>query len=101
MDAVIHTVGSLLEGSEYKSIVNGGILQQLSNPMNLIQTVAQVATKSQQGAPYEESLQAKNRDACKLMAEHYNNACRAKSKKGHFVFLSAAPTIAPMLQMYI
>lgn len=31
-DSVIHTVGSLLEGSEYKNLVNGNILEKLKNP---------------------------------------------------------------------
>jgi len=36
-----------------------------------------------------------------MIAEYYNNACKQYSRKGHFVFLSAAPTIAPMLSTYI
>ena len=47
--------------------------------------------------PYDETLEAKNRDACKLLAEHYNLA----RSSGHFVFLSAAPSIAPLLGQYI
>ena len=59
--------------------------------------------KSQEGSQtplqYDETLEAKNRDACRLMAEHYNSACKEASRKdGHFVFLSAAPSIAPLLK---
>jgi hypothetical protein len=35
------------------------------------------------------------------MAEYYNTACRLSGKPGRFVFLSAAPTIAPLLQLYL
>ena len=31
-DAVIHTVGALLEGSEYKALVNANICERLKNP---------------------------------------------------------------------
>ncbi len=31
-EAVIHTVGSLLEGSEYKNLLNGNIIDKIKNP---------------------------------------------------------------------
>lgn len=31
-EAVIHTVGSLLEGSEYKNLLNGNIFDKIKNP---------------------------------------------------------------------
>jgi hypothetical protein len=57
-----------------------------------MQQVFSVAASSSGRAnvPYDESLEAKNRDACKIMAEYYNNALKKNSKKGHFVFLSAS-----------
>ena len=50
---------------------------------------------------YDDTLEALNRDSCKLMAEHYNNALKQKGIKGHFLFISAAPSIAPMLTKYV
>ena len=91
-DSVIHTVGALLEGVDYKSILNGS-----TNPLHLL---SRLTDSKKNSVPYEESLQAKNRDACKMLAEHFSNACKNKGK-GHFVFISAAPTIAPMLSLYI
>ena len=46
---------------------------------------------------YDESHEAINRDSCKLVAEYFNNACRQDERKGHFVFMSASKSIAPML----
>jgi len=31
-EAVIHTVGSLLEGAEYKNLLNGNIIDKIKNP---------------------------------------------------------------------
>ena len=47
-----------------------------------MQQVFSVAASSSGRAnvPYDESLEAKNRDACKIMAEYYNNAL----KKNYF-----------------
>ena len=36
-DAVIHTVGALLEGSEYKSIVNAKLCEKIKNPKEILQ----------------------------------------------------------------
>jgi len=91
---VIHTVGALLEGFDYKSVLSGK-----SNPLYVLSSLA--SGQGLKASSYEESLEAKNRDSCKLIAEHYNNACKTSAKKGHFVFISAAPTIAPVLSEYI
>ena len=77
-DAVIHTVGALLEGAEYKGLVNSNVCEKLKNPSELFRSVFTTAVNASTGTsvPYDETLQAKNRDACKFMAEYYNNACR-------------------------
>jgi len=58
-DAILHTVGALLEGGEYKNNVSGNILEQLSNPGQLFRNVATSAAQASSGGnnvPYEESL---------------------------------------------
>ena len=77
-DAVIHTVGALLEGAEYKGLVNSNVCEKLKNPQELFKSVYNTAVTASTGenVPYDETLEAKNRDACKLMAEHYNTACK-------------------------
>ena len=102
-DAVIHTVGALIEGVDYKAPFTSG------NPAQSLKTCAMTTlgsfvagTPKSNTVSYDETLEAKNRDACKLMAENYNSACREASKQnGHFVFISAAPSIAPLLRQYI
>lgn len=94
-DAVIHTVGALLEGVDYKAAFTGNPLSSLRQCA--ISNLATSVTGGQRG-PYDETLEAKNRDACKLLAEHYN---LYQKTSGHFVFLSAAPSIAPLLRQYI
>ena len=95
-DAVIHTVGALLEGVDYKAAFSGNPLQSLRQ-CALSNLATSVAGGQRGTTPYDETLEAKNRDACKLLAEHYNLA----RSSGHFVFLSAAPSIAPLLRQYI
>ena len=97
-EAIIHTVGTLIEGVDYKSLLNGGIdsiLKKKVNPMEIFQKLS-----SSIQPKYDESHEAINRDSCKLIAEHFNNACKQQNRKGHFVFLSAARSIAPMLTRY-
>ena len=68
-------------------------------PENLLNQVFGAATG--RNVNYNESHEALNRDACKLIAEHYNNGRKGENKSGHFVFISASKTIAPMLSKYI
>ena len=65
------------------------------NPLDLINQV------TSQGKPkYDESHEALNRDACKLIAEHYNNSLKKANLSGHFVFISAERSLAPLLTRY-
>lgn len=91
-------MGALLEGVDYKAAFSGNPLQSLRSCAlsNLATSVA--GGQRTTTTPYDETLEAKNRDACKLLAEHYN---LSRSSGGHFVFLSAAPSIAPLLRQYI
>ncbi len=95
-DAVIHTVGTLIEGIDYKAAFEGRINN--INPLQILNTIAGGASGN--NIKYDDTHEAKNRDACKLIAEHYNNARRNLDKPGHFVFLSASKSIAPMLSRY-
>ncbi len=57
-DAVIHTVGALLEGAEYKGLVNENICEKLKNPRDLISSVLTTAmnSSSSSNVPYDETL---------------------------------------------
>ena len=57
-DAVIHTVGALLEGAEYKGLVNANICDKLKNPKDLISSIFTTAvnTSSNTNVPYDETL---------------------------------------------
>ena len=99
-DAVIHTVGTLVEGVDYKAAFEGRI-PDVANALNPANILNQAFGAMTGGVKYNESHEALNRDACKMMAEYYNNARKSENRTGHFVFLSAAKTIAPMLSKYI
>ncbi len=73
-DAIIHTVGTLLEGVDYKSILAGGIESVIRGKVNPLTVLSQIANNSK--PKYDESHEAINRDACKMIAEHFNNACK-------------------------
>ena len=105
-DAVIHTVGTLLDGSSrfnYKDLIrdleNGALCRR--NPMELFQEVAvemQKNTTSVKTELYDSSSEGLNRDSCINMATLLANSESATPKP--FVFLSAAGTIAPMFEKY-
>ncbi|CDW88623.1 UNKNOWN [Stylonychia lemnae] len=98
-DAIIHSVGAIMEGFDYKEVLQKGMnskIFQKRDPINIIQQLLAQGMKPK----YDESLEAMNRDSCKLMAEHFNNACKKQDKKGHFVFISASKSITPVLQKY-
>jgi len=90
-DAVIHCIGILLEGFNYKKFINKG-------PFGL--GVQDAMAFFQDRVPYEQSYEAINRDACINVAEFFNNSCGIKEKKGRFVFLSAGQSV-PFLQRYL
>jgi hypothetical protein len=46
--------------------------------------------------PYEQSLEALNRDSTKLMAEKFNQVKGDQQTKANFIFLSAEPSIIPL-----
>ena len=68
------------------------------NPFQVFRNIARYGMSTEgHTVKYDESLQAKNRDACKLIAEHYNNSLVGTDKKGRFVFISAAKRVIPLL----
>ena len=69
-DAVIHTVGTLIEGINYKSILKDGISGLPTD--GITGTINKIKDPK---VPYEESYEAINRDACKLLAEKFNSLC--------------------------
>ncbi len=48
-DAVIHTVGALLEGAEYKGLVNSNVCEKLKNPQELFKSVFNTAVTASTG----------------------------------------------------
>lgn len=105
-DAVIHTVGTLLDGSSrfnYKDLIRDLESGQLCrrNPVELLQEVAlemQKNTTSVKTELYDQSSEGLNRDSCINMATLLADSESVKPKP--FVFLSAAGTIAPMFEKY-
>ena len=71
-------------------------MQEL-NPMkamNDIQTAtARTKEMFQEISSSGETLEASNRDSCKVLATKYNEICLQKNKRGRFVFMSAEASI--------
>lgn len=74
-DAIIHTVGALIEGVDYKGFLSGGIDSLLNKKINPVEILQKLNSNTK--PKYDESHEAINRDSCKLIAEHFNNACKA------------------------
>mmetsp|Transcript_33426 Transcript_33426/g.51310 ORF Transcript_33426/g.51310 Transcript_33426/m.51310 type:complete len:250 (+) Transcript_33426:14-763(+) len=112
-DAVIHTVGALLdESSGYKQIIqdveSGNILNKVKSIKDM--GVVDIAKnffnefQKQQGSvrttTYEQSLEALNRDSLKNVAKVLADSVESKDEKKNLVFISAEPSVMPMLQKY-
>ena len=107
-DAVIHTVGALLEGDsqfDYRQLINdfekGRIFQ--TDPMVAFQNVVNEINKRQNSIPttvYEKSHEGLNRDSCINVARILAQSITGVGEKKNFVFFSASDTIVPMLSKY-
>lgn len=105
-DAVIHTVGALLEGDssfDYRQVINdietGRVFKQ--DPAIAFQNLVNEVNKRQNSIPttvYEKSHEGLNRDSCINVAKILANST-AEGKK-NFVFFSASDTILPTLSRY-
>ena len=62
IDAIVHTVGSITDMIDYKFFLNNS-RATISNPALALQHLAPTS--------YEKSLEAQNRDSCKLIAEKF------------------------------
>lgn len=62
VDAIIQTVGSITDMIDYKFFLNNSCAT-ISNPALALQHLAPTS--------YEQSLEAQNRDSCKLIAEKF------------------------------
>jgi hypothetical protein len=80
-------VGSLIEGVNYQDFLRNGFSAISSGRVNPMEALFNYKKTTQKD--YEESLEAKNRDACKFVAEAFNKHCGERGVKGNFVFLSA------------
>lgn len=104
-DAVIHTVGALLEGDgtfDYRQVINdietGRVFRQ--DPAVAFQNLVHEINKRQNSIPatvYEKSHEALNRDSCINVARILAESAEDKKR---LVFFSASDTIAPMLSRY-
>ena len=76
-EGIIHCVGALMEGTNYQDTLKNGISNifsgKIKNPLDLYNEFTKVSSNPQSN--YDQSLEALNRDSCKLVAEHYNMLC--------------------------